>query len=43
MGYGPTGIHDVHRKGNNEDGAIVIDPLSPTSHVFFFRFDTDSF
>jgi hypothetical protein len=42
-GYGPTGIHDVHRKGYGEDGAIVIDPLSPTPHILTFCFSTDSF
>jgi hypothetical protein len=43
-GYGPTGIHDVHRRGGGgNDGAIVIDPLSSTSHVFFFCFNTDNF
>jgi hypothetical protein len=45
MGYGPTGIHDVHREtaGEGHDGALVIDPLEPTSHVFFFCFNTDTF
>jgi hypothetical protein len=41
-GYGPDGVHDVHRKSGN-DGAIIIDPLSPTAHGLFFRFTTDSF
>lgn len=43
MGYGPAGIHDVHRKGSHQDGAIVVDPLSATPHIFFFCFNTDSF
>jgi hypothetical protein len=42
-GYGPTGIHDVHYRGGGEDGAIVVDPLASTSHVFFFCFNNDSF
>jgi hypothetical protein len=42
-GYGPTGIHDVHRRSGGYDGAIVIDPLSATSHVFYFCFNTDNF
>jgi hypothetical protein len=42
-GYGPTGAHDVHRRGSSEDGAIVIDPLSPSAHLMLFRFTTDSF
>lgn len=42
-GYGPTGAHDVHRRGFNEDGAIVIDPLSPKAHLILFRFSTDNF
>lgn len=41
-GYGPTGVHDVHRHGGN-DGAIVVEPLSPTPRVMFFRFTTDRF
>jgi hypothetical protein len=42
-GYGPAGIHDIHRKSLGQDGAIIVDPLSPTAHGLFFRFDTDSF
>ena len=41
-GYGPDGVHDVHRK-SGADGAIIVDPLSPTAHGLFFRFSTDSF
>jgi hypothetical protein len=43
IGYGPTGAHDVHRQGANEDGAIAINPLSPKAHLLTFRFSTDSF
>ena len=42
-GYGPGGAHDVHRRGHDEDGAIVVDPLSPAAHVWAFRFNTDTF
>lgn len=42
-GYGPDGCHLVHRKKGNQDGAIVVDPLSPTSHWLLFDFDTDQF
>jgi hypothetical protein len=41
--YGPTGVHLVHRKGNNSDGAIVVNPLGVTPHWFLFRFASDSF
>ena len=42
-GYGPTGAHDVHRVGNNEDGAIVTQPLDAKPHLLLFCFNTDSF
>jgi hypothetical protein len=43
-GYGPTGAHDIHREGGaGDDGAIVINPLSPLAHLLVFRFSTDSF
>ena len=42
-GYGPTGAHDVHRVGNNEDGAIVTHPLDAKPHLLLFCFNTDSF
>jgi hypothetical protein len=38
-----TGCHDVHYENGTEDGALVIDPLSPTAHILFFRFSTPSF
>ena len=38
-----TGAHLIHRKGNGNDGAIVIDPLSPTAHYMLFHFATQSF
>jgi hypothetical protein len=33
----------VHRNGNQNDGAIVINPLSPTAHWLFFHFANQSF
>lgn len=42
-GYGPTGCHDVHRRGSSTDGAIVMNPLSPTAHVFLFHFASQTF
>lgn len=38
-----NGCHDVHYNDGATDGAIVIEPLSPTAHVLFFRFSTQSF
>jgi hypothetical protein len=42
-GYGPTGIHDVHRNGGGRDGAIVVRPLSSPAHLLFFHFTDQSF
>ena len=44
-GYGPDGVHNVHRQGGagSNDGAIVLNPLSPTPRILMFRFTTDSF
>jgi hypothetical protein len=41
--YGPGGGHDIHRHLNGTDGAIVLDPLAPVSHVLMFHFDNQSF
>ena len=39
-----NGCHDVHyHDGDGQDGALVIEPLSPSPHVLFFRFSTDTF
>jgi hypothetical protein len=38
-----NGCHDVHYQNGSADGAIVINPLSPTAHILFFRFSTQSF
>jgi hypothetical protein len=42
-GYGPTGAHDIHRHFGNDDGMLVIDPLSPTAHIMFFCFNNQTF
>ena len=42
-GYGPTGCHDVHRRGGNTDGAIIMNPLSSPSHLFLFHFAAQTF
>ena len=42
-GYGPTGVHDVHRKGSGQDGAIIIRPLSSPPHLLLFHFANQSF
>jgi hypothetical protein len=39
-----NGCHDVHyHDGDGQDGALVIEPLSATPHILFFRFSTDTF
>jgi hypothetical protein len=38
-----NGCHDVHYENGTADGALVIHPLSPTAHVLFFRFSTQTF
>jgi hypothetical protein len=42
-GYGPTGAHLVHRNVSGQDGALILDPLSPTPHLMVFRFSDQSF
>jgi hypothetical protein len=45
-GYTPqdNGCHDVHYEdGSGDDGAIVLDPMAPTSPVLFFRFEGQTF
>jgi hypothetical protein len=42
-GYGPTGVHLVHYQGRGNDGMVVLDPLSPTSHALMFAFQGDTF
>jgi hypothetical protein len=44
--YSDSGIHLVHRTrttGSGQDGAIVINPLSPNAHYFAFHFSDQSF
>jgi hypothetical protein len=41
--YSHGGVHLVHRRGRGQDGALVTDPLSPSSHLFAFHFSTQSF
>jgi hypothetical protein len=38
-----NGCHDVHYENGHTDGALVLDPTSPTSSTLFFRFTSDSF
>ena len=42
-GYGGDGGHLIHRNGNGHDGAIVINPLSPTSRMLLFHFVNQNF
>jgi hypothetical protein len=41
--YSHSGVHLVHRRGNNIDGAVVLNPLSPAAHVIAFHFADQSF
>jgi hypothetical protein len=38
--YGTDGVHLVHRNGNGNDGALIINPLSSTPHWVVFHFPT---
>jgi hypothetical protein len=40
VGYQPqgNGCHDVHYENDSDDGALVLEPLSPVAHVLFFHF-----
>lgn len=43
-GYpGSDGAHLVHYNGSGKDGAIVINPGAPVSHILAFRFADDTF
>lgn len=42
-GYGPGGVHLVHRNGSGHDGAIVLNPLSTSPTFVVFRFPQQSF
>jgi hypothetical protein len=42
-GYGPDGMHLVHRNGGGADGMIVTKPLSTPSHARLFSFSSQTF
>jgi hypothetical protein len=42
-GFNSTGGHLVHRHANNDDGAIVINPLSASPTYLLFHFDNQTF
>ena len=42
-GFDATGGHLVHRHANNDDGAIVINPLSASPTYLLFHFDNQTF
>lgn len=42
-GYGPGGAHLVHRNGAHHDGALVLDPTSPSPRFVLFRFANQAF
>jgi hypothetical protein len=41
--YSKGGIHLVHRHGMNDDGALIVDPLSANARLFAFHFSNQSF
>jgi len=42
-GYGPDGVHLVHRNGSGHDGLVITEPLSTPAHLRFFRFTNQAF
>jgi hypothetical protein len=42
-GYGPDGIHLIHRNGQGHDGLVVSEPLSTPAHARLFSFTTQAF
>ena len=42
-GYGPTGGHLIHRNATNEDGALVLQPLSGNPQYLLFHFANQTF
>jgi hypothetical protein len=41
--YSHGGAHLVHRRGNGQDGALVLNPLSPKATVWAFHFSNQTF
>jgi hypothetical protein len=41
--YSKSGTHLVHRNGRGNDGAIVLNPLSPRPHYLLFHFPNQTF
>lgn len=42
-GYGPDGLHKIHRDSSGRDGAVVLEPLSGASRFLLFHFASQSF
>jgi uncharacterized protein YukJ len=42
-GYGPDGMHKIHRNVVNKDGAIVLEPLSNSPRYLLFHFVDQTF
>jgi hypothetical protein len=42
-GFDPTGGHLIHRQGSSHDGAIVINPTTPTPTYLLFHFTNQTF
>ena len=42
-GYGDDGAHLVHRNGDGNDGALIINPLSETPQYLVFHFPEQTF
>jgi hypothetical protein len=38
IGYGPDGVHLVHRNGSSHDGLLITEPLSTPAHARLFSF-----
>lgn len=43
VGYGPEGVHLVHRNGNGRDGLVITQPLSTPAQARLFSFSAQSF
>jgi hypothetical protein len=42
-GYGPDGVHLIHREGGGHDGALVLRPLSGAPYFLLFHFADQTF